>query len=94
MFNIYVNETGNVVLSGRFDASQVESATKVLNPIQKSVYVDFKDLDYISSAGLGILIMTQKRLAETGNSLTLINVNKMIRDIFHIARFDLIFKIE
>ncbi len=94
MFNIYVNDTGDVVLSGRFDASQVESATSVLNGVQKSVRVDFKDLDYISSAGLGILIMTQKRLAETGNSLRLINMNKMIRDVFHIARFDLIFKIE
>ena len=93
MFAISLNNEGTVVLSGRLDASQVEKADAVLSKVPGSVIVDFKDLDYISSAGLGILLKTQKRLSESGNSLTLINMNKMIRDVFHIARFDLVFTI-
>ena len=94
MLNIYINDNGDVVLSGRFDASQVEKAEAVFNKIARSASVDFKDLDYISSAGLGVLLMTQKRLSQSGNSIKLIHMNKMIRDVFHIARFDLIFQIE
>ncbi len=94
MFEISVNREGTVTLSGRLDASQVEKADAVLSTLTGPAVVDFKDLDYISSAGLGLLLKTQKRLNESGNAMKLINMNKMIRDVFHIARFDLIFKIE
>jgi anti-sigma B factor antagonist len=93
MFTISRDESGNVLLAGRLDASQVESAAAILDNLTTSSVVDFKNLDYISSAGLGILLKTQKRLGATGQTLTLINMNKMIRDVFHIARFDLIFTI-
>ena len=94
MFDIALTQEGAVHLSGRLDASQVEKADAVLGRISGSAVIDFKDLEYISSAGLGILLKTQKRLNESGNALKLINMNKMIRDVFHIARFDLIFQIE
>ena len=93
MFTISRDESGNVLLAGRLDASQVEAAAAILDNLTTSSIVDFKNLDYISSAGLGILLKTQKRLGATGQTLTLINMNKMIRDVFHIARFDLIFTI-
>ncbi len=93
MFTISRDESGNVLLAGRLDASQVEAAAAVLDGLSGSCVVDFKNLDYISSAGLGILLKTQKRLGASGQTLTLINMNKMIRDVFHIARFDLIFTI-
>ena len=94
MFNISRNENGTVLLEGRLDASQVESAATVLDTLTTSCIVDFSKLDYISSAGLGILLKTQKRLSASGQNITLIHMNKMIRDVFRIARFDLIFKIE
>jgi len=55
--------------------------------------VDFQDLDYISSAGLGILLATQQRL-KGGKGNKLVHMNRMVRDVFKIARFDLIFEIE
>jgi anti-sigma B factor antagonist len=55
--------------------------------------VDFAKLDYISSAGLGILLAAQKRLSERGESLKLINVNSHIRDVFRFSGFDTIFDI-
>jgi anti-sigma B factor antagonist len=94
MFNISRNEKGTVVLEGRLDASQVEAAAELLDALTTSSVVDFSKLDYISSAGLGILLKTQKRLGASGQSLTLTHMNKMIRDVFRIARFDLIFTIE
>jgi anti-anti-sigma factor len=93
MFNATNPENGQVRLSGRFDAAQVEKARVVFDQVKDSTVVDFGDLEYISSAGLGILLMTQRRLRETGKSLKLINMNKHIRDVFQYAGFDKIFEI-
>ena len=93
MLNLVVKENDEILLSGRFDASQVEKAKVVFNKITKSTRVNFKDLEYISSAGLGVLLMTQKRLSETGGSLKLVNMNKHIKDVFQYAGFDSIFEI-
>ena len=94
MFDIRIEDGGNVVLSGRLDAAQVEKAHEVLNRVTKSTIVDFKDLQYISSAGLGVLLAAQKRLSQTGSRLKLINMSSHIKDVFHYARFDMIFEIE
>ena len=94
MFSIAVNENGIIVLKGRFDSSQVDSAREVFSALNNSAVVDFSDLDYISSAGLGVLLATQQRLKKEGKAIKLINMNRMVRDVFKIARFDLIFEIE
>jgi anti-sigma B factor antagonist len=94
MFEISMTETGEVALSGRFDASQVDKAKATLDRINVTTSLDFKDLVYVSSAGLGILMATQKRLSEKGHKLKLKNVSGHIREIFKIARFDLIFEIQ
>ena len=94
MFNIQIRNENEIILSGRFDASQEEKAKKVFNTINKSCIVNFEALDYISSSGLGVLLATQKRLSETGNHLKLVNMNDHIRDVFRYARFDMIFEIE
>ena len=94
MFSITVNDDKKVFVAGRLDASQTDQAAAVLDKLSATTEVNFKDLEYISSAGLGILLKTQKRLSASGNKLILTNMNKLFRDIFPIARFDLIFQIE
>ena len=87
-------EGGRVSLTGRFDASQVEKARAVFDQVKSATVVDFAELEYISSAGLGILLMTQRRLREGGaGGLKLVNLNKHIRDVFQYAGFDKIFEI-
>jgi len=94
MFDIRIDESGEVVLSGRFDAAQAEKAKAVFDQLAVTTSVDFKDLVYVSSAGLGVLMATQKRLSDRGHKLRLKNVSGHIREVFKIARFDLIFEIE
>ncbi len=94
MFTITQREDGEIVLTGRFDASRVAEADAVLDRVTTTSRVDMKNLDYISSLGLGILLKTQKRLKSGGNELVLTHMNKLIRDVFRIARFDTIFRIE
>lgn len=93
MLTIEMNENGHIVLAGRFDASQVAKAKEVFEQLNTSVTVDFRDLEYISSAGLGVLLFTQKKLRETGGGLKLINMNGHIKDVFRYAGFNTIFEI-
>ena len=94
MFDINKGHNGEILLSGRFDASHVERVRDELKSLTTSCTVDFADLEYISSAGMGVLLGTQKRLADTGHSLKLVNLNRHIREIFRIAGFDNVFSIE
>ncbi|MFH1755895.1 MAG: STAS domain-containing protein [Candidatus Latescibacterota bacterium] len=94
MFDIKHDSAHRVLLIGRFDAAQTETARELLSTIEESCTLDFAGLDYISSAGLGVLLATQKRLGGAGHGLTLVNLNPHTRDIFRIAGLDMIFTIE
>ena len=93
MFKIKRDENGRISLHGRLDASQVDRARTVFNQVTESCTVDFSELSYISSAGLGLLFGTQKKLVDGGGGLTLVNLSPHIREIFQIAGFDNIFEI-
>ena len=94
MFEIKTGSENEIQLSGRFDASQADTAKKVFNTVDETTIIDFLELDYISSMGLGVLLMTQKRLKESGKELILKNMNDHIREVFKYAGFDMIFRIE
>jgi anti-sigma B factor antagonist len=94
MFDIRKADDGLIVLSGRFDASQVATAQALFDSVAGSATVDFTDLEYISSAGLGVLLGTHKRLSETGDKLRLKGMKKLVRDVFRYSRLDTIFEID
>ncbi|TVQ12007.1 MAG: anti-sigma factor antagonist [Balneolaceae bacterium] len=85
---------GVIRLSGRFDAAQADMAMKELENVSDDTTLDFEELAYISSMGLGILIKTHKQLQEKGKVMRIINVNKHIKDVFRFTSLDKIFKIE
>jgi anti-anti-sigma factor len=93
-FSITKLDNGDLAIVGWFDASHADEAAAVLDTLSGTTRVDLKELEYISSMGLGLLLKAQKRLTASGHSLILANTTKMVRDVFKIARFDLIFKIE
>jgi anti-anti-sigma factor len=93
MFEANLTDASEVLLSGRFDASQVDKARSVFDRIEKTCIVNFKDLDYISSGGLSVLLCTQKRLSQTGHCLKLRDMNVHVRQVFQYAGFDVIFDI-
>ena len=94
MFEISNGESGEIMFRGRLDAAQSDKAEAFLGALEASAVADFEHLEYISSAGLAILLKTQKRLSESGSSLKIINVNSHIYDIFRYSGFNAIFDIE
>jgi anti-sigma B factor antagonist len=93
MFEIRIGDAGEVVMSGRLDAAQCDKAMQFLDSLPAPRVVDLAALEYISSAGLGVLLKTQKRVMASGKGLRLVNANRHIRDIFRYAGFDRIFEI-
>ena len=94
MFEINQVETGIIHFKGMFVAGKSKKAEEVLDQITASTTLDFQDLKYISSSGLGILIKVQRRLDATGDKIKIINASDHIRELFTVTRFDLIFDIE
>ena len=94
MLKIEHTADGAVVIAGRLDAAQSPAAQAFLDKVQGTVKVDCSGLEYISSAGLGVLLKTQKRLMAAGGKLRLTGVSRHLRDIFQYSGFDQIFEIE
>jgi anti-sigma B factor antagonist len=93
MLEIKLIKPGDAVMSGRFDASQVDTVKNILSQLRTTTILDIRGLEYISSAGLGILLAAQKNLTERGQRLRLANMSKHIRDVFKITRLETIFEI-
>lgn len=94
MFEIKIGTQGEVVLSGRFDAAQEQKANEVFDALTEPKTVDFKDLAYISSLGLGVLLRTQKRLvASRGAGLTLVNLSAPVHDVFRYSGLTQVFDV-
>ena len=94
MLDIRLGEGGEVVLTGRLDAAQTAKLQEFLDDLAEPRVLDFKGLEYISSAGLGVLLKTQKRVFESSGALKLTNVSKHIGDVFNYSGLDQIFDIE
>ena len=94
MFEIKMGDAGNVVVSGRLDAANAESALAFLDDVEGQCVIDMGALEYISSAGLGVLLRTHKRVMSFSSGLKLVNVSPHIRDIFTYSGFDKLFEIE
>jgi len=94
MFRIDTTEDGRVRVAGRLDAAKAPRAQEFLDRVEGPCVIDMGELEYISSAGLGVLLRTHKRLMESGEGVRLVRVNSHINDIFTYSGFDRLFEIE
>ncbi|MBR0414071.1 MAG: STAS domain-containing protein [Clostridia bacterium] len=89
-------EKASFALSGRVDsvtAPQLEQAVmSSINDVTE-ITLDMKDLDYISSAGLRVLLAAQKQMNNQGK-MTILNVNETVMEIFDVTGFSDILTIE
>ena len=77
-------------LKGRLDTNtspELEKAIKDENITEDLVILDFAELDYISSAGLRVLLSTKKNLDSLGKSLEIHNINDVVKEVFNVTGF-------
>jgi anti-sigma B factor antagonist len=99
MLNITKKSEGTtleVALEGRLDtttAPQLEAELKSDLPGVTNLVMDFEKLEYISSAGLRVLLSAQKIMNKQGE-MKLIHVSDVINEIFEVTGFSDILNIE
>lgn len=80
-----------VTISGKLDAMTSVDAQKrllkILDEEKSNLIIDFKNIAYVSSAGLCALLMCAKRSKELGVFICLVNVNAMFREILETTGF-------
>jgi anti-sigma B factor antagonist len=93
MLDVRLADDGSIVLCGRLDAAQAPKIQAFLDELASPRVIDFKELEYISSAGLGVLLKTQKRFEGHG-ALRLINVSRHLGEVLNYSGLDQIFDVE
>jgi anti-sigma B factor antagonist/stage II sporulation protein AA (anti-sigma F factor antagonist) len=86
-----------VSVSGRIDHIASEEFTKALEPLldrctqdSPALLLDFSGVDYISSAGLRVLMMASRRSKAQQGIFAIAALQPMVQEVFAISRFNLI----
>ena len=85
-----------LTIEGRLDSITRTLEKKFLTVIgagEKNIVVDFTGMDYISSAGLRVLLMAAKRTGKLGGKVVLAALCANVKEVFDIAGFTSIFTI-
>lgn len=78
-----------VTIQGRIDTTNYnefeKSISEVMNSGSLKILIDCSGLNYISSSGLRVFLITHKRMTATGGQLTLCSIQPAIKEIFDIS---------
>ena len=86
----------NLAVIGRLDtttAPELEQELKESLEGVNELVLDLAGLEYISSAGLRVLLAAQRRMNKQG-SMKLVNVNELVMEVFEVTGFSTILTIE
>jgi anti-sigma B factor antagonist len=78
-----INGKLNVTTADEFNAAVEEAQGETA-----ALILDFKELSYIASAGLRVLVAAQKRAKAGGGTLALINVGKEVMEVLEVTGLD------
>ena len=79
-------------LNGRLDSNTSQGFEKkifqAIDDGSKSMLIDFKNLEYISSAGLRVILKATKALKRKEGKMMLCDMQDYVKEVFEIAGFD------
>lgn len=91
------NDVNIVYFEGNLDTNTSHDAevelNQLLNQGAKKILINFERLDYISSAGLRILLVTAKKIKNIESEFRLCNFNETVKEIFDISGFSTILNV-
>ncbi len=92
-----VNDIAVISLSGRLNVTttaELEQVfTKLLEEKQTKVLVECRELEYISSAGLRVLLTAAKQFKKISGEIALAGLSRNVKQVFEISGFTSIFPI-
>ncbi len=86
-----------VALNGELDtvttAQMGEELNRIIEMASNQLIIDCKDLEYISSSGLRFFMQLKRHSEQLNGTVTLINMNQDVKEVFRISGFHHIFNI-
>ncbi len=91
------NEVKVLAFEGRLDSQTSPDAqqqlTRLIEEGETKILVNLEKVDYISSAGLRVLLVIAKQLKTTDGELRICSLNEVVKEVFDISGFDMILPI-
>ena len=88
------NEVKVLAFEGRLDTQTSPDAqqqlTQLIEAGSTKILVNLEKLDYISSAGLRVLLVIAKKLKANAGELRICSLNAVVKEVFDISGFDMI----
>ena len=94
MLELRVEEGGVVKVHGRLDAAESDRALATLEKLSGPLTLDCTQLEYISSAGISVIMQTWKRLNTQGSALRMVGMTPRVRNVFAYAGLDKVLDIQ
>ena len=79
-----------IELTGRLDtitSTELADAVAKETITENLIIIDFKNLEYISSAGLRVLLALKKQFSEENKEFEIHNINDVIKEVFNVTGF-------
>lgn len=94
MLDLKVGSNGMVALEGRLDAAESDRALATLQALPGPLTLECSKLEYISSAGISVIMQTFKRLTSSGSKLVLTGLTPRVKNVFTYAGLDRVLEIQ
>jgi anti-sigma B factor antagonist len=94
VLELRVEDGGVVKLQGRLDAAESDRALATLEKLPGPLTLDCTQLEYISSAGISVIMQTWKRLNGQSSSLRMTGMTPRVRNVFAYAGLDKVLDIQ
>lgn len=93
-----LDDVTEVVMKGRLDGNTMKEVEDQLESLifqtkKTKVFFELKELEYISSAGLRVMLLSLKRITANQGKLVLCELQQNVQEIFNLSGFSSIFKI-
>lgn len=86
-----------LVVDGRLDtntAPELEMALKQIEPAKQTLYLNLKGIEYVSSAGLRVILLAHKIMLPTGGRMILRQPSEFCRQVLEATGMDSILTVE
>ena len=95
-----VSEEGNIAtvhLDGEIDMDVTEKAKEVIMPLieaKKEVHLNLKEVQYMDSSGISVLIESHQKAMELGTKVTLKEISKSVLKVIMMAKLEQILNLD
>ena len=91
------NNVATVFLNGEIDMDVTEKAKEVIMPLieaKKEVHLNLKDVEYMDSSGISVLIESHQQAIELGTKVILKEISKSVLKVIMMAKLEQILNLD